>query len=229
LTTYRLLGPPAVRPSVLHHKYTVWCIHAILSRHKKNRVLCVMCRCEVLWGSWPSQARELARGAADWFVSQSWYRKWDLLERKERLQLDQCSGARKPVACCTGGGWGFYGHSNSGLDGFFSLAMDSWAFSGELVWFAPLLGEGKQSWEHFAHQPCGRSIRPCISSSGYRNACLHLLLGMQESECSPWGMGYSSALGLQTQHLDWGFSSVTEGEFSMGEALGLIPNTKKTK
>jgi hypothetical protein len=42
-------------------------------------------------------------------------------------------------------------------------------------------------------------------------------------------MGYSSALGLQTQHLDWGFSSVTEGEFSMGEALGLIPNTKKNK
>jgi hypothetical protein len=31
---------------------------------------------------------------------------------------------------------------NAGLGGFFSLAMDSWAFSGELVWFAPLLGEG---------------------------------------------------------------------------------------
>jgi hypothetical protein len=29
--------------------------------------------------------------------------------------------------------------------GFFSLAMDSQAFSGELVWFAPLLGQGKQS------------------------------------------------------------------------------------
>jgi hypothetical protein len=37
---------------------------------------------------------------------------------------------------------GFYGRSNSGLGGFFSLAMDSWAFSGGLVWFAPLLGEG---------------------------------------------------------------------------------------
>jgi hypothetical protein len=31
----------------------------------------------------------------------------------------------------------------------------------------PLLG-GKQSWEHFAHQPCGRSMRPYISSSGCR-------------------------------------------------------------
>jgi hypothetical protein len=36
----------------------------------------------------------------------------------------------------------FNGHFNSGLGGFFSLAMDSRAFSGELVWFAPLLGEG---------------------------------------------------------------------------------------
>jgi hypothetical protein len=52
---------------------------------------------------------------------------------------------------------GFHGHFNSGLVGVFSLAMDSRDFSGELVWFAPLL-EGKQSWEHFAHQPCGRSI-----------------------------------------------------------------------
>jgi hypothetical protein len=43
----------------------------------------------------------------------------------------------------------FNGRFNSGLGGFFSLAMDSQAFSGELVWFAPLLGEGKQSWEHF--------------------------------------------------------------------------------
>jgi hypothetical protein len=38
--------------------------------------------------------------------------------------------------------------------GAFSLAVDLQAFSGELIWFAPLLGEGKQSWEHFAHQPC---------------------------------------------------------------------------
>jgi hypothetical protein len=45
------------------------------------------------------------------------------------------------VAHCTGEGWGFYGRFNSGLGGFFSLAMDLRAFSGELVWFAPLLGE----------------------------------------------------------------------------------------
>jgi hypothetical protein len=67
------------------------------------------------------------------------------IREKERLQLEKSSGAQKLVACCTGEGWGFYGHFNSGLGGFFSLAMDSRAFSGELVWFAPLLGEGKQS------------------------------------------------------------------------------------
>jgi hypothetical protein len=49
------------------------------------------------------------------------------------------------VAHCTGEGWGFYGRSNSVLGGFFSLAMDLRAFLGELVWFAPSLGEGKQS------------------------------------------------------------------------------------
>jgi hypothetical protein len=31
----------------------------------------------------------------------------------------------------------FNGHFNSELGGLFSLAMDSWTFSGELVWFAP--------------------------------------------------------------------------------------------
>jgi hypothetical protein len=78
-------------------------------------------------------------------MSQSQYIKWDLLKRKERLQLQKSSGAQKPVARCTGEGWGFYGRFNSGLGGFFSLAVDLRAFSGELVWFAPLLGEGKQS------------------------------------------------------------------------------------
>jgi hypothetical protein len=48
----------------------------------------------------------------------------------------------KLVARCTDESWGFYGRFNSGLGGFFSLAMDLWAFSSELVWFAPLLGEG---------------------------------------------------------------------------------------
>jgi hypothetical protein len=41
--------------------------------------------------------------------------KEDLLERKERLQLGNCSGAGKLVAHCSGEGWGFYGHFNSGF------------------------------------------------------------------------------------------------------------------
>jgi hypothetical protein len=46
------------------------------------------------------------------------YKKWDVLERKERLQLEECSGA------CSREGWGFYGHFNSGLGGGeFLLAM----------------------------------------------------------------------------------------------------------
>jgi hypothetical protein len=70
------------------------------------------------------------------------YKKWDLLERKERLQLEKCSGAWKPIACCIVKARAFYGCFNSGLGGFFLLAMDSQAFSGELVRFAPLLEEG---------------------------------------------------------------------------------------
>jgi hypothetical protein len=42
------------------------------------------------------------------------------------------------VVPCSGEGWGFYGRSNFGLGGVFSL--DSQAFSGELVWFAPYWG-----------------------------------------------------------------------------------------
>jgi hypothetical protein len=88
------------------------------------------------------------------------------IREKGKATARACSRAQKPVAHCSGEGWGFYGRFNSGLGGFFSLAMDLQAFSGELVWFAPLLGDRKQSWEHFAHQPCGRSIRPCIFSLG---------------------------------------------------------------
>jgi hypothetical protein len=44
----------------------------------------------------------------------------------------------------SGEGWGFYGGFNSGLGELFSLAMDLWAFLGELV-FLPLIGEGKPS------------------------------------------------------------------------------------
>jgi hypothetical protein len=68
---------------------------------------------------------------------------WDFLERKERLQLEKFSGAWKPVARCSDEGSGFYGCFNFGLGGFFSLAVDSWAFSGELVYLTPLLGEEK--------------------------------------------------------------------------------------
>jgi hypothetical protein len=35
------------------------------------------------------------------------YKKWDLLERKERLQLEKCRGALKPVTPCSGEDWGF--------------------------------------------------------------------------------------------------------------------------
>jgi hypothetical protein len=94
-----------------------------------------------------------------------------LLERKERLQLEKCSGAQKPVACCSDEGWGFYGHFNSGLGGFFSLAMDLQAFSGELVWLAPLLGEGT-----ILRAFCSSALwQICISPLGCRNAGLCLL------------------------------------------------------
>jgi hypothetical protein len=53
------------------------------------------------------------------------YKKWDLLERKERPQLEKCSRAQKLVTHWSGESWGFYGCFNSGLSGFFSLAMDS--------------------------------------------------------------------------------------------------------
>jgi hypothetical protein len=35
--------------------------------------------------------------------------------RKERLQLEQCSRMWKPVTHCSGEGWGFYEHFNSGF------------------------------------------------------------------------------------------------------------------
>jgi hypothetical protein len=46
------------------------------------------------------------------------------------------------VALCSGEGWSFYGSFNSGLGGIFSLAVNSWAFLGELVCL-PLLGRGE--------------------------------------------------------------------------------------
>jgi hypothetical protein len=50
-------------------------------------------------------------------MGQNWYIKWDLLERKERLQLEKCSRVQKLVAHCSGEGWGFYEHFNSGVCG----------------------------------------------------------------------------------------------------------------
>jgi hypothetical protein len=119
-------------------------------------------------------------------MSQSQYIKWDLLERKERLQLEKCSGAQKLVTHCSGEGWGFYGHFNSGLGGFFSLAMDSWAFSGlHLYWGrGDNLGAFCSSalWQiyqtlylFFRIQKCGFTIpsqgagMQASNSSGYRN------------------------------------------------------------
>jgi hypothetical protein len=56
--------------------------------------------------------------------------------------------AKSETSCglgCRRGSSHHYGYFNSGLGGFFSLAMDPRAFSSDVVWFAPLLGEGKQS------------------------------------------------------------------------------------
>jgi hypothetical protein len=78
---------------------------------------------------------------------------------------------RKLVAGCSGEGWGFYGRFNSGLGGFFSLARDSRAFSGELVWLAPFLGEGNNLESIFS----SALWQICISPLGCRNAGLHLL------------------------------------------------------
>jgi hypothetical protein len=104
-------------------------------------------------------------------MSQSRYIKWDLLERKERLQLRYCSGARKPLAHYTGEGWGFYGHSNSGLGGFFSLAMDSWL--SQVNWFGLHLywGEGDNLESILLISP----VADLYLSFRCRNAGLHLL------------------------------------------------------
>jgi hypothetical protein len=76
--------------------------------------------------------------------------------------------------------------------------------AGFLRWtglFAPYWW-GKQSWDHFAHQSCGRSMRPCISSSGRRNAVYSSFSGCksQSSLYGEWNT-HSSALVLQTHHI----------------------------
>jgi hypothetical protein len=64
------------------------------------------------------------------------------IREKGKATARTCSGARKPVALCSGKDWSFYGRSNSGLGGFFSLAMDSQVFLDELVCL-PLIGGGE--------------------------------------------------------------------------------------
>jgi hypothetical protein len=98
------------------------------------------------------------------------------IRAKGTLQVEQCSGAQKLVALFSGKGWGFYGCFNSGLGGLFSLAMNLWAFLGELVCFAPYWGKGN----NLQRISCGRSFRPIISSSVCGNADLQLPLRMQE-------------------------------------------------
>jgi hypothetical protein len=66
------------------------------------------------------------------------YKKWDLLERKERLQLEECSRAQKSVTCCSDEGWDFYGRFNSGLvvligHAFHRLSQVNW-FGLHLYW-----------------------------------------------------------------------------------------------
>jgi hypothetical protein len=54
-------------------------------------------------------------------------------------------------------------------------AYISRAFLDELVWLAPLLGEGKNFGKLFTHQHCGRSMKLCIYPLECRNVGLHLL------------------------------------------------------
>jgi hypothetical protein len=135
-----------------------------------------------------------------WMMSQSWYRKWDLLGRKERLQLEKCTGARKPVTCCSGEGWGFYGRFNSGLGGFFSLAVD---FAGFLRWTGLVcifIGGGETILRAFCSSALWQIYQTLCLFFRMQKCSLQHLLRMQEWFCCPWGMGYSLiCLRSQTQ------------------------------
>jgi hypothetical protein len=90
---------------------------------------------------------------------------------KGYIQLEQCSRAWKPIACCSGEGWGFY--FNFGFGGLFSLAMDLRAFLDELVCF-PLIGWG------------GAILRVFCSSVLWQiYQTLYLLCRMQEYRFTP--------------------------------------------
>jgi hypothetical protein len=47
----------------------------------------------------------------------------EFIKEKRKATARACSRARKLVAHCSGEGWGFYGHFNSGFGLVFSLAM----------------------------------------------------------------------------------------------------------
>jgi hypothetical protein len=121
--------------------------------------------------SLPSQARELA--CDSWLICQPKpvYKAGFIREKRKATAGEVQRSPPETSNSLLRWRLGFLWTFNSGLGGFFSLAVDSRAFSGKLVCL-PLMGKGKQSWEHFAHQPCGRSIRPCISSSGCRTTGL---------------------------------------------------------
>jgi hypothetical protein len=87
---------------------------------------------------------------------------------KGKAKLEQCSGAWKPVARCSGKGWNFYGHFNSGLGGFFSLAMDLRTFLDKLICL-PLVGVGETILKAF-----------CLSALWQIYQTLYPLLRVQE-------------------------------------------------
>jgi hypothetical protein len=58
-------------------------------------------------------------------VSYFFFYEVGFIREKERLHLEKCSGAQKPVAHCSGEGWGFYRHLGKGLGGLFSLVVHS--------------------------------------------------------------------------------------------------------
>jgi hypothetical protein len=66
------------------------------------------------------------------------------MREKEKATARQVQQSPETVTCCSGEVWGFYGYFNSELGGFFSLAVDSWAFSGELVCLPLYCGRGNK-------------------------------------------------------------------------------------
>jgi hypothetical protein len=106
-------------------------------------------------------------------MRQGQYTKQDLLERKERLQLEQCREPRNQWLPAQVKAGAFYGRFNSGLGyrlgGFFSLAVDShaWDLVNKLVCF--LLMEGT-------------TLRAfCLSALWQISETLYLLLRVQGS------------------------------------------------